>query len=334
MATTTAMPAPSLLLPTWSPVLLLLSIMPPAQSQQRAAGGTADVASTNMHLRLDLLAANSGSGSLPMLDISSAAISPTLTWELPVGVVAQTHAVISVERVLNSGAVLYTTAVSGADQNVSLAVAHLLQPATVYTVTVTTEGTNSSGAAVTQVSTPLAFFTSLADTWEARPIWASPCSAGTRAGPPWFNNTTPDYAWFRSSLALPVGEEVVSALAFVSAEAPLSVENPEVTRAFKWGLDRGSKILGAYKLFIDGAVVGVGPGRPRCAAVSQGDCERQTPYDGFALTVSPGATDIAVEIHAYGRDQPSINLTQRVIFQLVVRTKTGKVLQLASSDTW
>jgi hypothetical protein len=288
-----------------------------------------------MHLRLDLLAADSGGGSLPMLDISSAATSPTLTWELPAGVVVQTHAVIRVDRVPSGGAAVYTTAVSGADQNVSLAVAHLLEPATIYTITVTAEGgTKSSGAAITQLSMPLTFFTSLADTWEAKPIWAAPCSAGTRAGPPLFNNTTPDYAWFRSSLALPAGEEVVSALAFVSAEAPLSVESPEVTKAFKWGLDRGSKILGAYKLFVDDTIVGVGPGRPRCAAVSQGDCERQTPYDGFALAVTPGATEIAVEIHAYGRDQPSINLTQRVIFQLVVRTKTGKVLQLASSDAW
>ncbi len=324
------MAAPSML-PLWAQLVVLLQgTLPPVQAQRQAA----DPPAANMHLRLDLLAADSGGGSFPMLDISSAATSPTLTWELPAGVVAQTHAMIRVNRVPISGPAVYKTAVSGADQNVSLAVAHRLEPATVYTVSVTAEGTNGSGTAVTQVSTPLTFFTSLADTWEAKPIWAAPCSTGTRAGPPWFNNTSPDYAWFRSTLAVPAGEEVISALAFVSAEAPLSTESPEVTRAFKWGLDRGSKILGAYKLFINNAVVGVGPGRPRCAVVSQGDCERQTPYDGFALTVKPGATEIAVEIHAYGRDQPSINLTQRVIFQLVVRTKTGKVLQLKSSDAW
>ena len=279
----------------------------------------------DMHLRLELL---SGGANESMLDIAAAA--PSLTWELPSGLARQTRAVITLDRVSGGGgAPVLTATVDGADQNTTLAIAGLLQEATAYTLTVRAETAGATTAAV--VSAPLRFFTSL-KTWQAEPIWAAPCAAGTRKGPPTGNTTTPDYAWFRSQLKLPASDAVVSALAFVSAEAPLAVESKENTE--KFGLDRGSKILAAYKLHVDGVAIGVGPGRPRCGVVAQGSCDRQTPYDGFSLRVPPGATQLAIQIHAYGRNQPSINLTQRVIFQLVVRLQSGKTLTLASSAEW
>ena len=121
-------------------------------------------------------------------------------------------------------------------------------------------------------------------------------------------------------------------MAFVSAEAPLSA--PPMP---KWGYDRGSKILGAYTLFVDGEKLGVGPGRPRCAVVAPGSCAKQTPYDGFSLQIQPGATELAVEIHSYGRHLTNLTylaVSQRMIFELVVRLKSGKVLQLTSSEEW
>ena len=280
----------------------------------------------DMHLRLELL---SGGAHGSMLDIAAAAAAPRLTWELPSGLALQTRAVITLDRVSGKGgAPVLTTTVNGTDQNTTLAIAGLLQEATAYTLTVQAE---TGAAAATVVSAPVRFFTSLT-AWQAKPIWAAPCAAGTRKGPPTGNNTTPDYAWFRSQLKLPAGDAVVSALAFVSAEAPLAVENKENTE--KFGLDRGSKILAAYKLHVDGVAIGVGPGRPRCGVVAQGSCDRETPYDGFSLNVAPGATQLAIQIHAYGRDQPSINLTQRVIFQLVVRLQSGRTLTLASGNEW
>ena len=286
----------------------------------------------DMHLSLELLFGSANHDS--MLDIATAAAAapPRLAWELPSGVARQTRAVITLDRApAGKGTTpVLTTTVRGADQNTTLAVAGLLEEATFYTLTVRAE-TETEGAAATVVSIPLRFFTSLA-TWQAKPIWAAPCAVGTRKGPPYGKNTTPDYAWFRSQLKLPTGDAVVSALAFVTAEAPLAVQSKMNTE--KFGLDRGSKILAAYKLHVDGVAIGVGPGRPRCGVVSQGSCERQTPYDGFSLNVPPGASQLAIQIHAYGRDQPTINLTQRVIFQLVVRLQSGKKLTLASSAEW
>lgn len=312
-----------------------MSLLAPLAVALAAAAGSTEGPSEGMHLRLNLLSA--GAGDLetrhthPMLDVADGADSPVLTWELPGDIMTQTRASIAVDRVPRSSAPVYAHAVVGIDQNATLLLAGLVDAAALYTATVTTTGLDHSGAQVVRTSIPLKFFTGLRE-WEAKPIWAAPCAAGTRQSPPYHNNTTPQYAWFRSSLALPAHEEIVSALAFVSAEAPLSVESAENTE--KWGLDRGSKILGGYKLFVGNRAVGVGPGRPRCAVVSQGACEKQTPYDGFALRVPAGATDLEVEIHAYGRDQPTINLTQRVILQLVVRTKSGTVLQLGTSDKW
>ena len=126
---------------------------------------------TEMHLRLNLLAADSGGGALPMLDVAAAAVSPTLTWELPTGVVAQARAVIRVDRVPSGGPAVYTQTVSGTDQNATLSLAGLVDAATLFTVTVSSEGSDSGGAAVAHHSTPLKFFTGLKDNWDAKPIW-------------------------------------------------------------------------------------------------------------------------------------------------------------------
>eukprot|EP01047_Picozoa_sp_COSAG01_P012482 COSAG01_NODE_564_length_15447_cov_14.174811_5_plen_322_part_00 len=308
----------------------MMGLLLPRIMVSAAAATTAGAGATDMHLRLNLLAAGAGTTGaeegLPMLDIISAAPEPRLTWQLPAEVVTQTGVNIRVQRAHN-GSLVYTRVVSGSGQNATLQLSGTLEEATVYLVSVTAAGIDRSGDTISRQSTPLKFFTALRR-WEASPIWAAPCAADTRKSPPFYNNTTPQYAWFRGSLMLPAGgEEIVSALAFVSAEAPLSVESAMNTE--KWGLTRGSKILGGYKLLVNGHTIGVGPGRPRCAAVSQGACQRQTPFDGFALSApAAGATKLVVEIHAYGRDQPIINLTQRVIFQLVVRTRSGARYQM------
>lgn len=97
-------------------------------------------------------------------------------------------------------------------------------------------------------------------------------------------------------------------------------------------LRNSGEILLRYRLMVGNSVIGTGPGRPRCAVVAQGACDRTTPYDGFSLTISPNATNLQVEIHAYGQDQPDYNITQRVIFQLVVRLVSGKTLLLATGS--
>jgi hypothetical protein len=241
---------------------------------------------------------------------------PVLTWEVPANVNPQERVSVFVR----GPGLDYNTTTETSDQNATLALPPM-QDATVYTVSVTIFVIPG----IPLSSTPMKFFTALR-TWDAAPVWAAPCAASGNGG----NGTAqPDYAWFRSSLALPPGDAVVSALAFVSAEAPVSLV-PSSWRFHEF--EQGSKILGAYRLIVDGRPVGLGPGRPRCAAVAQGACVRETPYDGFPLPVAANASEVKVEIHAYGSDQPSVNLTQRMIFQLVVRLASGRVVRLGTGN--
>ena len=116
--------------------------------------------------------------------------------------------------------------------------------------------------------------------------------------------------------------------ALLQAEGPLNI-HPDGCCGEE---ELGSKILAAYKLFVGGRPLGVGPGRAQCGAVAQGACVPSTPYDGFALHgLKPGAT-VDVRIHAYGQHQPAYHVSPKVIFKLVVRLRSGKVLSLHTGD--
>lgn len=121
------------------------------------------------------------------------------------------------------------------DQNMSLSIRHLLRSASLYTVHVRVLSNTTR-----LTSTKMTFFTSL-DTWSARPIWAAPCSSSAVHSNFAKRPQQPNFAWFRSEMALPGPEDpVVSAVAFVSAEAPL---NP-MPLGCCGEIERGSKILG------------------------------------------------------------------------------------------
>jgi len=261
----------------------------------------------DLHLRLNLLSAGSEGkgGAMPMLAPDT---RPILTWELPFSVTFQEGVAISLVD-LQGATVYYRERHNTTEQNATLMLPKLAE-ATVYSLTVSIWAFGSLDPISSEA---LQFFTALRD-WAAKPVWVAPCASGGASA-------APDYAWLRSTLPLPPGDAVQSALAFVSAEAPLTLRPYGCCEE----IDEGSKILAAYKLQINGQPIGIGPGRPRCGAVAQGACQQQTPYDGFSLHVAAGATQLMVEIHAYGQDQPTVNLTQRVIFQLVLRMHSGKV---------
>lgn len=88
---------------------------------------------------------------------------------------------------------------------------------------------------------------------------------------------------------------------------------------------QGTKVMGAYKLFVGGEAVGIGPGRAECGAVAPGVCPHTTPYDGFDLTSrfrdATNAVDLV--IHAcvmfifYQCRRPCVSRVRHVHFFLI-----------------
>ena len=303
--------------------------------------GTSDTTNAvDLRLRLNFWSgsahnANAGAVPMPMVNPNQAD-GVWLNWALPAALSVQK----SVKVTLTDSArrIVYQQSLVTSYQNASIPLsfqagngkAHVL-PASVYRIAIDVVDTTSLKVS----SKPLAFYTCLDDKshgtgeggWDAKPIWVD-ANWGSD------NPLNTSYAWFRSSLNLPKDDAIISALAFVSAEAPVSV----APYGCCGETAEGSKIIAAYRLILNGHVLGIGPGKSSCGAVPQGACDSSTPYDGYALDMDMIQGDdkegINVEIHAYGQHQTIVNITPRVIFQLVVRTVSGKLLVLSSGDQW
>lgn len=137
------------------------------------------------------------------------------------------------------------------------------------------------------------FFTALGADWGADPIWAPRNSSGHQ----------PVFTLLHSSADLQPGDRVVSALAFATANPPTAQMEDEQKIP--------PKILAAYKLWVGGNLIGMGPGRARCGPLP---CIRnpafsvETPYDGFDVTkvvadVAGASGRIDVVVTGFGIDQ-------------------------------
>ena len=357
----------------------------------------------DLHIRLNFAGTGEpgANNMVPYSGSSGAAAVSKVTWELPPSISKQTFYIVNITKDdgrtrTNTRTPVFTSGkVTSTDQTCSVPInaAAGFAPASKYFVSVIAGGAYSStrtntsadilfggkgeegeeggmeggmegeeNADTVVTSLPQPFFTSLG-AWDATPMWSPPCPGG--------DGDAPEFAYFYSTLSVPqdADHEVESALAFVTAEGPLTIP--------PFGCcgesEQGSKLLGAYKLFINGDVIGVGPGRNECPAIAQGDCDRKVPYDGYDLTAivkkrqqqqqqqeeedeqeekeeeeeerlsksntnahanARTSSDVIIDIHGYGQDQPTINVTQRVLFQIVVRYASGKTTTLGSGKGW
>jgi hypothetical protein len=134
-----------------------------------------------------------------------------------------------------------------------------LAPATRYswTVQVTAAGSGGGGSAASDPSAPAEFVTGLLGQLQASPptvpLWAPGGAGGGGAAP----NNSAMFVFLRAEvpLARPAAD-VAWAVVFTTASPQVSPSSAEIDNA---------KLLGAYKLWVNGALVGVGPGKPsRC----------------------------------------------------------------------
>ena len=147
----------------------------------------------------------------------------------------------------------------------------------------------------------------------------------------------PQFAFLRAALPKPKpgGAAASSALLFVTADGP--------TRAT--GKPGGTRpLLGGYKAWVGGALVGTGPGRSKCgnnptsgpqATVSPALCPKgiETVYDGIDVSaaVAACAGPCEVFIEGYGYDQPA-SPTQAN--EVIRRVAVELVLVYADGSRW
>ena len=160
------------------------------------------------------------------------------------------------------------------------------------------------------------FFTPVA--WAAptsTPIWARAAKA---AG----SSSTPKYVFLKSQLPAPAAmavERPVSAVVYITANAPLDNSSSTGERE-PW---RPSTILAAYKLWVGGRMIGMGPGRGRCGP-DPGGCvgeDAEQPYDGYDITALVADAGGEIFIAAYG--VPGLGGMPKAQAQIVVGRADG-----------
>ena len=262
--------------------------------------------------------------------------SPRVSWGFAVEQSCD-QAAFHVQVFDSSKLIIDTTSYSA--QQFWVIAADKLAPAMRYTwrvsVDVRAKGKNetvSSGWSATHV-----FLTGPVWSLGTSPIWSHPDASGGLSR----------FALLRSQFAQPPSpspRRVVSALAFITANAPMNVMGDK--RA-------PPKILGAYKLWVNGVLVGVGPGRPICSPVQLRDavpCAQfngsrppQQMYDGYDLTHIVGnETALDVFVVGYGVNQtaripraPSGSLGPKVQAEIHLLLSDGTKRVIATkAKTW
>ena len=162
----------------------------------------------------------------------------------------------------------------------------------------------------------------------------------------------PQFAFFRAAV-VPRRHGLSSALVFITADGP-GCENVA---------DKGNrKLLGGYKLWLGGTLLGIGPGRSKCdtlgAARAPTLCPNgvETVYDGYDITqqlaacagqsgdeLERGGEDggggggggCELFIESYAFDQPAFNVTRRILVSVRMRYSDGTLdAPLDSPGAW
>jgi len=193
-----------------------------------------------------------------------------------------------------------------------------LQPSSSYLVRIrSTDG--AGGNATSDWSADCRFVTGLWDAW------------APSAAPVWHANSSAAFVLLRwEGAVVDVDATLSSAVAFVTAN-PQGSANGELENA---------KLLAAYRLYVGGALVGMGPGRQgRCGPVCPvgGDpgacsCTREHVYDTYDVTTlvaaaTTGGSPLTLALQAYNQPpnpaHAATNATSGVLMQIVITFSNG-----------
>lgn len=195
-----------------------------------------------------------------------------------------------------------------------------LQGGTTYnwTVTTTTTAAGSAAAAEQQSATsaPAVFVTALLEGWStaAKFISLVPACVQSGAVAPQVNCSW--FGYYRKVVHVPAG--VVSASAFITAQS--------------WGIFEN--MLANYKLYIEGELVGLGPGRGEASVWGGQNTFHSTPIDALDLTsqlAAVGGRNVTLAIEAYHHGGPT---GPQPIMQLNLVLASGENTTVVTDASW
>jgi len=280
-----------------------------------------------------------GGLSSPALGVDARA--PRLSWAAPPTIAAQAAFSINVSEAA-TGAPAWRTRVTSGLQAVAYAGA-LLRPATTYVWTVALEGADGT---LTAPSAPATFITGLHGATAATPVWVPGSSNGGDGGSGsgsdgGIANQSASFVFLRYTAALPAGQgAIVSAVAFITTMpqayfGPVEADN--------------SKLLGGYKLFVNGALSGVGPGKasrcgPLCPVQRRGaqgtcTCAPEHLYDSrdVADAVARNLTHVTLALACFNyppSTAPLLPADSRALLQVFITFASGVVAMFGTDSMW
>jgi hypothetical protein len=244
--------------------------------------------------------------------------APTLAWAAPPTQAAQASYQLQVTELPSGMQLCDSGVVPGGVQ--SATVCGALKPASSYSVRVrTTDGGGGGGNATSDWSADCRFVTGMWDAW------------APSAAPVWHANATAGFVLLRwEGAVVDADSSLSSAVAYVTANPQGSVN----------GESENAKLLAAYRLYVGGALVGMGPGRQgRCGPVCPvgGDpgactCTREHVYDTYDVTTlvaaaTTGGSPLTLALQSYNQPpnpaRPAANATSGVLMQLVLTFANG-----------
>lgn len=179
------------------------------------------------------------------------------------------------------------------------------------------QASSGTGSAVSSWSANASFFTDagvVGDFAAASPVWAR------RNG----SHEWPTYALLKTSVAVPASASVGSAILYITANAP--------TANIEGGSPRPPKVLAAYKAWVGGELIGLGPGRARCGPLPCAWGEPETVYDGFDVTAAAAAAVVEGEAAAVDVFVVAFGIDQSIGSFPSGAPKVQAVLRVVTSD--
>jgi len=243
-------------------------------------------------------------------------------WFPPATMTQQWSASVSLAHAITGAPVWSGQAATNVSAIAYPATAPALNGTTPYVWTVTVSGLQVGGAA------PVTFNTSQPATF----VTGAGATLQVVAQPMWHANSSAEFTFHLLQTQLPTrAHPIVAAYAFATANPQPSVQG-EVENA---------KLLGAYKLYLNDQLIGLGPGRPgRCGPVCpiHGDplpctCTPEQVYDGFNVTDAVQAgqpLSVALQCFNYAPTGGVLNQTSKVLASLVVWYADGAVVHVGT----
>ena len=254
----------------------------------------------------------------PALGITA---TPHFSWIVPPGPEPD-HSQIAYELTVTRGGKVVWASGSVAS-NVSTYAAYtgpkLLGGATYHWTVSTTTAAHAGLEAVPQRSAPsppAVFVTALFDGWNPATKFISlvPACVQSGAAPPQVNCSW--FGYFRTEVAVPT--DLVSAAAFITAQ--------------NWGIFEN--MLANYKLYVEGELVGLGPGRGEASVWGGQHTFHSLPVDTLDLTAQLAAAkgkNVTLAIEAYHHGGPT---GPQPVMQLNLVLRNGATATVVTDGSW